>query len=107
MSDMVRIPSPADRMAMIAACRRFADSPTRMPDPSVAKEPAAMLQSHVIEIDGVFVGAAIRLHNGYRFVAVNVKLDDLDGSIWPTLADIRRLARRFYFAGRLATPQTH
>ena len=25
-----------------------------------------------------------------------MKLDDLDGSIWPTLADVKRLARRIY-----------
>lgn len=55
-----------------------------------------MLQSHIIEIDGAFVGAAVRLDRGYRFVATDVKLDDLDGSIWPTLADVQRLARRIY-----------
>jgi len=59
-----------------------------------------MLQSHVIDIDGAFVGAAVRLDRGYRFIATDMKLDDLDGSIWPTLADVQRLARRIYFGGR-------
>jgi hypothetical protein len=59
-----------------------------------------MLQSHVIDIDGAFVGAAVRLDKGYRFIATNMKLDDLDGSIWPTLADVQRLARRIYLGGR-------
>jgi hypothetical protein len=41
-----------------------------------------------------------------------MKLDELDGSIWPTLADVQRLARRVYLAGRLTpgtppTRQTH
>jgi hypothetical protein len=63
-----------------------------------------MLQSHVIEIDGTFVGAAVRQLNGYRFVAVDMRLDDLDGSLWPTLADVRRLARRLLLTGRLAEP---
>jgi hypothetical protein len=55
-----------------------------------------MLQSHVIEVDGAFVGAAVRLDTGYRFIATHIKLDDLDGSVWPTLADVQRLARRIY-----------
>jgi hypothetical protein len=63
-----------------------------------------MLQSHVIDIDGAFVGAAIRLDRGYRFIATDVKLDELDGSIWPTLDDVQRLARRIYLAGRVLQP---
>jgi hypothetical protein len=59
-----------------------------------------MLQSHVIDIDGTFVGATVRLDSGYRFIATNMKLEDLDGSIWPTLADVQRLARRVYLGGR-------
>lgn len=67
-----------------------------------------MLQSHVIDIDGAFVGAAIRLDTGYRFIATDMKLDDLDGSIWPTLADVKRLARRLYLGGQLTSPpDTH
>jgi hypothetical protein len=33
-----------------------------------------------------------------------MKLDDLDGSIWPTLADVQRLARRIYLGGRITAP---
>ena len=33
-----------------------------------------MLQSHVIEIDGAFVGAAVRLDTGYRFIATDFRL---------------------------------
>ena len=53
-----------------------------------------MLQSHVIDVDGVFVGAAICLDRGYRLVAVDPRLYDLDSTIWPTLADVERIARR-------------
>jgi hypothetical protein len=53
-----------------------------------------MLQSHIIEIDGVFVGAAIRIDRGYRFVATDFRLEELDSSIWPALADVHRVARR-------------
>jgi hypothetical protein len=63
---------------------------------SVRKGPLTMLQTHVIDIDGAFVGAAVRLDIGYRFIATDMKLDDLDGSIWPNLADVQRLARRIY-----------
>lgn len=63
-----------------------------------------MLQSHIIDIDGNFVGAAVRLDVGYRFIATDMKLDDLDGSVFPTLADVQRLVRRIYLAGR--APQT-
>lgn len=45
-----------------------------------------MLQPHVIDIDGAFVGAAIRLDCGYRFIATDMRLEELDGTIWPTLA---------------------
>ena len=61
-----------------------------------------MLQSHVIDVDGAFVGAAIRLDTGYRFIATDIRLDELDGSIWPTLADVQRLARNLYLTGRFS-----
>ncbi len=62
-----------------------------------------MLQSHVIEIDGNFVGAAVRQKDGYRFVAVDTRLEDLDGSVWPSLSDVHRVARRMAL-GRVAMP---
>jgi hypothetical protein len=61
-----------------------------------------MLQSHPIDIDGVFVGAAVRLDRGYRFIAINMRVEELDQTIWPTLADVQRLARRLYVNGSLA-----
>jgi hypothetical protein len=70
-----------------------------------------MLQSHPINIDGVFVGAAIRLDRGYNFIATNVRLEELDQTIWPTLADVQRQARRLYLTGSLverhAPPARH
>jgi hypothetical protein len=61
-----------------------------------------MLQSHLIDVDGVLVGAAVRLDAGYRFIATNMRLEDLDQTIWPTLADVQRLARRLYLTGSFA-----
>ncbi|MGE0417062.1 MAG: hypothetical protein AB7O80_09675 [Acetobacteraceae bacterium] len=67
-----------------------------------------MLQSHVIDIDGAFVGAAVRLDRGYRFIATDIRVEELDGSIWPSLADVRRLARQLYVNGRFgALPDRH
>jgi len=53
-----------------------------------------MHQSHVIEIDGNFVGAALTDGIRFQFVAVDVRLDDLDTSVWPTLAELRSAVRR-------------
>jgi hypothetical protein len=63
-----------------------------------------MLQSHVIVVDGVFVGAAVRLDSGYRFIATDIRMDDLDGTMWPTLADVQRLARRLFLTGHFGEP---
>jgi hypothetical protein len=55
-----------------------------------------MLQSHVIEIDGAFVGAAIQLEEGYRFVAVDLRVEEMDCRTWPSIADIKRVAQGLY-----------
>jgi len=59
-----------------------------------------MLQSHVIDIDGAFVGAAVRTDLGYRFIATDLRVEELDGSIRPSLSDIQRLARQLFLHGR-------
>jgi len=62
-----------------------------------------MLQSHVIDIDGAFVGAAVRLDRGYRFIATDLRVEELDGSTWPTLADVRRVVGGLFLTGRLGS----
>ncbi len=64
-----------------------------------------MLQSHPISVDGVFVGAAVRLDHGFRFVAVDLRLDDLDGVVRSRLGDIETLANRVYRSGLLGRRQ--
>lgn len=61
-----------------------------------------MLQSHIIEVDGTFVGVAVRIDRGYRFIATDFRLEELDTSIWPTLEDVRRLARRSLRGGPIS-----
>jgi hypothetical protein len=53
-----------------------------------------MQQSHIIEIAGVFVGAAVRLPLAYRFVAVRPGLSGIDGREFPTLEAVRRAVRQ-------------
>lgn len=52
-----------------------------------------MVKSHLVDIDGRFVGTAVRLPNGYRFVAVDVRLDELDGFVSSTLPELMRAVR--------------
>jgi hypothetical protein len=63
-----------------------------------------MLQSHIIDLGGVFVGAAIRIDRAYRFVATDFRLEELDSSICPTQEDVRRIARRALLAAASAGP---
>jgi hypothetical protein len=51
-----------------------------------------MLQSHIIDVDGRVVGIAVRLDLGYRFIATDIRLEQLDASLWPTLEDVQRVA---------------
>src|ERR1700690_2344505 len=83
-------------------CRRTVPAPARRHVASyVSGKPRAtarggrviMRQSHVVDIDGSFVGAAVQVPDGYKFVAVDVRLDGLDGRVLPTLADLRRVVR--------------
>jgi hypothetical protein len=50
-----------------------------------------MFQSHVIEVTGRFAGVAVTAAGRFRFVAIDPRLSDLDGSEWPSLADVRRV----------------
>lgn len=75
-------------------------SPPQQPCSVARGRETTMQQSHVVEIDGAFVGAAVRQSDGYRFVAVDVRLDEIDGRVWPTLVDLRRQVRVMVLAGR-------
>jgi hypothetical protein len=50
-----------------------------------------MRQSHIIEIDGVFLGTAARygFGDGYRFVGVDSRLKPMDGLHFADLAEVR------------------
>ena len=60
-----------------------------------------MHQSHVIEVSGHFVGAAIRDAGRFRFIAVDPRAEEMDGSTWPSLPDVQRVAAHLLQTGRL------
>ncbi len=53
-----------------------------------------MLKSHIIEINGHFAGVAVMADGRYRFIAVDLRLADLDSTDWPSLADVRHVVGR-------------
>jgi hypothetical protein len=63
-------------------------------------------QSYVIEIDGVFVGAAAFYGDGYRFVGIDSRLKEMDGQRFAELSEVREAASRTYrrapFVGSVA-----
>ncbi len=64
-----------------------------------------MLKSHVIEVDGVFVGAAVQHSDGYRLVAVAPQLATLNGVVAPSLQDTRHLAMRAWAGSATRTSE--
>lgn len=64
-----------------------------------------MFQSHAIEVAGVFAGAAVNASGTtsarFGFVAVDPRVEDLDGSEWPTLPDLKRVVSHLLNTGRL------
>jgi hypothetical protein len=59
-----------------------------------------MRQSYPIEVDGVFLGAAIEHELGVRFIAVDVRVTEMDQSIWPNRDYAQRSARQLFRANR-------
>ena len=52
-----------------------------------------MHTSQVIEISGQFAGAALHQGDGFRFVAVDPRVKELDRSLWSSLPEMRRVVR--------------
>jgi hypothetical protein len=68
------------------------------------KQRVPMRQSAPIEVDGVFLGAAVEHELGVRFIAVDVRVTGMDQSIWPNVEYAYRSARQLFKSGRLAEP---
>ena len=65
-----------------------------------------MQSSKVVEVDGVFVGAAIRLPEGWQFVSADVRASGADGALAATFADAQMLARRAVASARRDGPDS-
>ena len=64
-----------------------------------------MQGSRVVEIDGVFIGAAVLLPDkSWRFVATHPCAQEADGIIAPTLHDAQQAAKRAFVTSRLHPP---
>ena len=61
-----------------------------------------MQTSKIVEVDGVFIGAAVLLPGaqGWRFVAADHRADAADGRVAPTLHDAQQLAKRAFFTSK-------
>jgi hypothetical protein len=51
-------------------------------------------QSYIIEIDGIFVGAAAFYGDGYTFKGVDARLKDMDGQHFARLSEVKEAASR-------------
>ncbi len=60
----------------------------------------ALQESRVVEVDGVFLGAAVALEGGagWRFVSADARVSGLDGVVAQSVAEARRMARQALFA---------
>ena len=48
-----------------------------------------MFQSHVVEVAGRVAGAAVSSQAGLRFIAIDPRLEEIDGSAWHSLSALR------------------
>ncbi|MBX5452703.1 MAG: hypothetical protein K6U10_02065 [Acidobacteriia bacterium] len=70
--------------------------------PEANEKPCYVQQSHVIEVNGVFVGAAISTREGFRFIAVDPHVRAANGRCFATLAEARRYLAQLFRAKKLA-----
>ena len=60
-----------------------------------------MRQSHPITVAGQFAGAAVTHDGKLRFIAIDPRVEELDDSVWPTLAEVERIVQHLFTTGRL------
>ena len=64
-----------------------------------------MIRSHVVDIAGVFAGAAIKQPTHFEFVAVHPRASAIDRNEWRSLSELRRAAAYVMTTGRV--PERH
>jgi len=60
-----------------------------------------MWHSIPIQVDGSIVGAAVRQESGVRFIATDLRVAEMDQTLWPAAADVLRAAEQMLRAGRI------
>jgi hypothetical protein len=60
-----------------------------------------MFQAKVIQVDCIFIGAAIPATSGFRFRAAHPQVDDRDGFSWTSVEELRLATSTLFRAGRL------
>jgi hypothetical protein len=60
-----------------------------------------MSQSITIEVDGTVVGAVLRQANGVRFIATDMRVAEMDQTLWPVATDALRAAEQMLRTGRI------
>jgi len=62
---------------------------------------------HLIKVDGLSVGSAVPLPScgGYRFIASDGRVEELDSTIWPDLQRIETFAAALLRTGRMPPPR--
>jgi hypothetical protein len=60
-----------------------------------------MWHSVPIEVDGSIVGAAVRQEGGVRFIATDLRVAEMDQTLWPVAADVLRAAKQMLHTGRI------
>jgi hypothetical protein len=63
-----------------------------------------MVEAHIIQVNGAFVGGALTAQGGFRFRAIHPSVDDLDDRTWSSLAALQSGVEQFFTTGRLSPP---
>jgi hypothetical protein len=61
--------------------------------------------SESIEINGAVIGFVVNHQLGFRFIAANHRVTDMDQSVWPTLKSARQAARQLFGSNCLTNPR--
>ena len=68
-----------------------------------AERRVPMRHSKPVEVDGVFLGAAVEHELGVRFISVDIRVSDMNQSIWPNFDYAKSSARQMFRANRSFT----
>lgn len=63
-----------------------------------------MRKSSVIDINGIFVGAAVQTKRNFRFVATDDRVGKLNGSTFNSLHDVKSAASAAFFSNHAKNP---